>query len=228
MLAIIPARRNSKGLKRKNIKVFDKKSLISHTIEIAISSKLIRKVLVTSDDERVLNISKKYNVDYIINRPKRLSGDKTAAVDVYLHALNYLENHFSYKPEEFIILQPTSPLRTQKHISEAYNLFKSKKSLSVISCTQARYPEEWKFKLSKSGIINKNNKKKLLVNRQNFYKTFYPNGVLFIINTKFFKKNKSYYSKKTYGYIMNQFDSIDIDDIYDFKLAEAAYCLKKF
>ena len=228
MLAIIPARRNSKGLKRKNIKVFDKKSLICHTIELAIASKVISKVLVTSDDEIVLNICRKYKVDYIINRPKRLSGDRTSAIEVYLHALNYLENNFKYKPEEFIILQPTSPLRTQKHVSEAFNLFKSKKSLSVISCTQARYPEEWKFKLSKNGVINKSDKKKLLVNRQNFYKNFYPNGVLFIVNTAFFKKNKSYYSKKTYGYIMNQFDSIDIDDIYDFKLAEAAYCLKKF
>ena len=74
-------------------------------------------------------------------------------MNVYLHALKHVQKNFDYKPNEFIILQPTSPLRTAKSINESYKLYKSKKALSVISCVKSRYPEEWKFELSKRKLL---------------------------------------------------------------------------
>lgn len=227
MLAIIPARKDSLGLKRKNIKKFHSKELIRLTLEIAKKNKSIDKILVTSDDKKILKISKELDVDFILKRPKYLSGPKIKAVNVYLHALNYIKKYYDYEPKEFIILQPTSPLRTTKSINESYKLYKSKKALSVISCVKSRYPEVWKFDLNEREKIINRNSSTLLINRQNFDKSYYPNGSIYIINTSFFYKHKTYYSNKSYGYIMNKLESIDIDDIYDFKLAEAVFCLKK-
>tara|TARA_A100001388_G_C28554622_1_gene396530 strand:- start:1 stop:693 length:693 start_codon:yes stop_codon:yes gene_type:complete len=227
MLAIIPARKNSVGLKKKNIKKFHSKELIRLTLELAKKIKVIDKILVSSDDKKILEISKELEVDFILERPKYLSGPNISAVNVYLHALKHVQKNSDYKPNEFIILQPTSPLRTAKSINESYKLYKSKKALSVISCVKSRYPEEWKFELSKREKIIKRNFSSLQINRQNFEKSYYPNGSIYIINTLFFTKYKTYYSNKSYGYRMNKIESIDIDDIYDFKLAEAAFCLKK-
>ncbi len=218
MIAVIPARKGSKGIKNKNIKIFHNKPLISHTIELALNSKLIKEIIITSDDKKVLSIAKSYNIRNIIKRPKELAQDDSLAIDTYFHTINYLKiNNIFCK--EIIILQPTSPLRIMQDINNAYKIYRSKKADAVISCSYGKYPIEWSLHLENNGRIKKNNSNKKMSNRQTQQKILYPNGAIYILNIDSLLKNKSYYGKRTYPYIMPKNRSIDIDDMEDFKMA---------
>jgi CMP-N,N'-diacetyllegionaminic acid synthase len=222
MIAIIPARKGSKGIKNKNIKIFHNKPLISHTIELALNSKLIKEIIISSDDNKVLSIAKSYNIKNIIKRPRQLAQDNSLAIDAYFHAINYLKIN-NILSKEIIILQPTSPLRILQDINSAYRIYKNEKADAVISCSYGKYPIEWSLKLGKNGRIQKYNSNKKMSNRQTQQKTLYPNGAIYILNIDSLLKNKSYYGKRTYPYIMPKDRSIDIDDMEDFKIAHKIF-----
>ena len=128
IIAIIPARGDSTRIKNKNIKNFNKKPLIVWTIEAALRSKLIKDVYVTSENDKILNLSKKY-LAKTIKRPKKLSNNKIHIDEAIRHA--YLKVNKSY--DYIVALQPTSPLRTTKNIDEAIEMIKKEKADSLIS-----------------------------------------------------------------------------------------------
>ena len=115
-LAIIPARGGSKRLPRKNVLDLCGKPLIAYSIEAGLKSKYISKVIVTSDDEEILSISKKYGSGIIV-RPEELSSDAATTFDAVKHTIDNVEK-FDY----VVLVQPTSPLRSEKHLDEAIEL----------------------------------------------------------------------------------------------------------
>ena len=119
ILALIPARSGSKGLKNKNILKLKDIPLIAWTIKSALKSKKIDKIIVDSDSEKILNISKKFNVNCFIHRPKKLALDKTPISDVIIHALLKYKDEYDF----FLLLQPTSPFRSSKQIDKFINYF---------------------------------------------------------------------------------------------------------
>ena len=128
--------------------------------------------------------------------------------------------------ENFIVLLPTAPLRDAADIDNSINLFRRKKAQSVISMTEAFYPIEWNHTVSLEKKVKAYSKNfDAVTNRQKLKKTFIPNGAIFIFNYQLLKKTRKYYHKNTFAYIMPKDKSIDIDDIYDFKLAE--FIIKK-
>ncbi len=124
IIAIIPARSGSKRIKNKNIKNFNKKPLIAWTIESALRSKLVDDVYVTSENDNILRMSKKYGAK-IIKRPKKLSNNIIHVDEAIRHA--YLEVNKKY--DYIVTLQPTSPLRTDKNIDEAIKMIIKKKQI---------------------------------------------------------------------------------------------------
>ena len=125
IIAIIPARSGSTRIKNKNIKIFNKKPLIVWTIEAALRSKLIDDVYVTSENDNILRISKKYFAK-TIKRPKKLSNNIIHIDEAIRHA--YLEVNKKY--DYVITLQPTSPLKTTKDIDEAIKAIIKKKQIA--------------------------------------------------------------------------------------------------
>ncbi len=125
-LAIIPARGGSKRLPRKNILNLAGKPLIAWTIEAALQSKYIDKVLVTSNDDEILKVSNDYGAS-TIKRPMHLSQDNSTSFEAISHAIENTQE-FDY----IVLLQPTSPLRTSGHIDEAIQLIFQKKSDAII------------------------------------------------------------------------------------------------
>ena len=121
ILALIPARGGSKGIKNKNIKLFNGKPLIEWTIRSALNSKLIDKIVVSSDSNKILNISKKLGVDVIL-RPKNISGDKASTESVIKHCIKYYKNFY----QTVVLLSPTSPLRKKNDIDKAIKFFYEK------------------------------------------------------------------------------------------------------
>lgn len=222
IIAIIPARSGSKGLKDKNIKLFKGKPLIAHTIEAALQSEIFHNVIVSTDSQTYADISKRYGANVPFLRSKELSGDKASSSDVIINVLRTLEESgesFDY----FILLQPTSPLRDSKDIRAAVDLLFSKNATSVVSVCEVDHSpllsnvlkEDLKLK---DFIKNTNNTR-----RQDMEKYFRINGAIYISKTEHYIENKDFYGEDSFAYIMDKEKSIDIDDIVDFSIAEVMY-----
>ena len=144
ILAIIPARGGSVRLPRKNILPFAGKPLIAWSIEVALSSKFISKVVVSTDDCEIADISRNYGADVPFLRPAELASNTATTIDVIIHAVNYFQSR-GENYDYVALLQPTSPLRKKSHIDEAIGLLKEKHADGVISVCKLKHPiEYWK------------------------------------------------------------------------------------
>ena len=220
-ISIIPARYHSKGLKRKNVLELEGKPLIQYTIESSIGSKYIQETIVTTDDEEVKKISKKNGINNILNRSETLSQDDTKMADVVLDVLIEFKNSRNFYPENFILLQPTSPLRDSNDVDKSFELFLNSNSKSLVSVSKMKeHPYECiKLKDNKWSYLENPSKKKY--RRQDFDDDYYfINGAIYILNTDFFLKTKSFIIEgETTLFKMPQEKGIDIDNSNDFDQA---------
>lgn len=215
-LAIIPARGGSKRLPRKNILDLCGKPLISWSIEAALKSKYISKVVVSSDDEEILNISSNFGAD-IIKRPYELANDTATTFDTVKHTIDNFENY-----DYIVLLQPTSPLRNVKHIDEAIELLEEKQADAIVSVCEMDHSPLWSNTLPKDGNMNNFLRDEVLNKRsQDLEKYYRVNGAVYICKTDKLLENKSFFLKDNiFGYIMDRKSSIDIDEEIDFLFAE--------
>ncbi len=221
MLAIIPARGGSKGLPGKNIMSLSGKPLIAHTIEAAIESEYVSRVIVSTDDKDIADVAVLSGAEVPFLRPEELSGDKSKAIDAYIYTIDELKRTENIEYGEFVVLQPTSPLRTSEDIDLAIKLFSGKNADSVISCCLTRHPPQWAKTVDKSlKITSLFDIDKASRNRQELEQTYIPNGAVYVFKTASLKKNLTYYTEKTFAYIMPDYRSVDIDTLMDFKFAE--------
>ncbi len=146
VLALIPARGGSKGIPRKNIYRIAGKPLIAWTIETARASKLIDRVIVSTDDAEIAKIARQYGAETPFMRPKKFAQDDTPDLPVFQHALLWLKKHEKYTPDLVVQLWATSPYRKAKHVDEAIRLRlrAGKRTDSVRSVT---FPSQTPFKM---------------------------------------------------------------------------------
>jgi N-acylneuraminate cytidylyltransferase/CMP-N,N'-diacetyllegionaminic acid synthase len=220
MLAIIPARGGSKGVPGKNIKNLVDKPLICYTIKAAKESKFIDRVIISTDDEEIAEVAKKYGAEVPFMRPNELATDTAKAIDTYLYTINRLNENSTNLIEEFIVLQPTSPLRSAIDIDTAIEIFKKNKADSVISVVEAEHPPYWYKKITNEGILKDYFISNNSLNRQEYDRTYLPNGAIFVFRYNILKETLNYYTDKTYPYVMPRDRSVDIDNFLDFKMAE--------
>lgn len=160
MICIIPARKNSKGLKNKNIKKLNGIPLISHTVNLAKKSKKIKKIYISTNDKRIINFyknDKKVIIPFL--RPSNISGDKTSSLEVYLHFVNYIKKKYNENIKHFCSLLPTCPIRDPKLIDKAISIYYKKKTDFLISVVKTK-PLEIQFKIKKNNFLKKSNKLK--------------------------------------------------------------------
>lgn len=223
MIAIVPARCGSKGLPGKNIKNLLGKPMIAYTIEEALKSKYISEVIVSTDCKEIEDIALKYGAKSYFLRPQKLSRDSSKAIDNYIYTLDKLKIEFRKDIEEFIVLQPTSPLRGANDIDKAIELFKKKSAHSVVSYTEETHPIQWHKYITKEGKFE-NIFEETIQNRQELKKSYFPNGAIFVFKYDLIKQGL-YYNKNSFAYIMPNENSIDVDTIDDFNYIE--YLLSK-
>jgi len=225
ILGIIPARGGSKGIPRKNIKPLHGKPLIYYTIKEALKSKFLNRVVVSTEDNDIAEIAKKFGAK-VIKRPKELARDETPIRDVVIHVLNKFKEK-KYIPDAVVLLQPSSPLRKAHHIDEAISLFFHENCDFVVSVCESKKPPYWYF------IAEGNYLRPLLKpddswsGRQDLPKTYIPNGALYISTPEKLYKFSNYYNGKIVPYVMSMEESVDIDDELDFILAEKLMERKK-
>ena len=216
ILSIIPARGGSIQIPRKNLVKIRNKPLIYYTINASLKSSLITRTVVSTDDREITTIARKLGAE-VIQRPKRLAGNKTQLEPVLLHILKYLEKNEKYNPKLITLLQPTSPMRNFKHIDESIKFFHKGKYDSVLS----GYNSHHFFWQKKGNIaIPKNYNPKKRPNRQDKKCQFIENGAIYLTKVNLFKKNKTRLSGRIGLYEMPEKLSVDIDSKDDFQFVK--------
>ena len=210
VIAIIPARGGSKRLPKKNIKNFLGYPLLTWTIRAALESKFIDKVILSSENESILKIAKSYGCEVPLKRPRNLAHDNSETFEVIKYILDKMDKDFFY----IILLQPTSPLRTNKDID---NCIKEKKKKKSISCVSA-----FKFHKSLNIFIEKKSNKieNIFSDKKKFNEYYVLNGAIYLTDKYTLIKNKGFISDDTLLFEMPFSKSIDIDTIDDFEVAE--------
>ena len=218
ILGLIPARGGSKGLPRKNIKDLAGKPLIAWTIEEALKSKFLNTVIVSTEDKEIANIALHYGAQVPFLRPTELAQDNSLRNDVINHALTELSGY-----DYLVLLQPTSPLRSNVHIDEAVKIFLDSDAESLVSVAVQHPSPEWIFQLNKAGKLNFENKSFGSSNRQSLPTYYKLNGAIYIIRVSNFlnsSKKDPFLTNETLAYEMPEACSIDIDNEFDLSIAE--------
>ena len=218
-LGLIPARGGSKGVKNKNICSLGGKPLIQHTIESAKNSLLLDEVNVSSDSQKIINISKDLGAISYYKRPNNLSNDTAGALNVILYHINWLKNK-NIIVENLVYLQPTSPIRGSTLIDDAIKKFELNKSNSLVTLSEcSQHPYET-VSIVDNKIIEFP-KKKEYIRRQDFPKFLFITGSIYIYKVESILQNQSIIDKNTDYFITSVEEGLDIDNFLDFKTAES-------
>ncbi len=149
-VAIIPARGGSKRIPRKNIKDFFGKPLIAYSIQAALNSKLFDQIIVSTDDEEIAKIAKKYGAKVPFLRPKELSDDFTGTGAVVAHTLKFLQEH-GYQYDYCCTIYATAPFLQSKYLIEGFEKLKDSNARNTFSCTSMPFPIQRTFKITSNG-----------------------------------------------------------------------------
>lgn len=223
IICVITARSGSKGLKNKNIRILKGLPLLAHTIIAAKKSKILSRVILSTDSKLYANIGLKFGAEVPFLRPKKLATSTAHHPDVVNHALNFVEKKNQVKFDYVVMLQPTSPFRKSKHINEAINKFLKENNDSLISVKKQDYPPWWLFSLKKNKLkqfLKFKNKNVFNLERQEFPSLFRPNGAIYVSKRNVLYSGNLINPKSCGYYIMDERDSIDIDNLIDLKVAE--------
>ncbi len=222
-LAIIPARGGSKRIPKKNLLDLNGKPLIAYSIEAGLNSKYIDKVIVTTDNTEIIDVSRTFGVDSI-KRPDNISDDTASTFEAIKHTIEKID-YFDY----VILLQPTSPLRDKNHIDEAIELREKKNADAIISVSEMTHNPLWSNTLPKNlslvNFLDDNIKNLRSQDLKNYYML---NGAIYICRIdKLLDEKTLFIQNNIFAYEMKREDSIDIDEYIDFKLAEVLMNEKK-
>lgn len=225
ILAIIPARGGSKRIPRKNIKDFLEKPIIAYPIEAAISSKLFNEVMVSTDDQEIAEVAKKYEAKVPFMRSEKNSNDHSTTVDVIEEVL------LEYKKigKEFdnvCCLYPTAPFVTPERLVEALKLLERYGADSVLPVTSFNYPIQRSFKIENDGTLKMNWPENINTRSQDLMPTYHDSGQFYCLDVKKFLIQKKLFMDNTLPIIVSELEVQDIDNEEDWKIAELKYKLK--
>ncbi len=222
ILTIIPARGGSKGVPRKNIRKLGSKPLILYTVEAAFQSKYIGKVIVSTDDEEIAEISKKAGADVPFLRPEEYANDTAKAITVVKHALEKMEKIDGKKYSIIVYLEPPSPFKTSEDIDECIKLFLEHNPSSVVSVTEANQFHPILMKKIEDNQLKPIWKEEPEGVPRQLYspKAFMRNGAVYVLKRNNILKN-IFYGSYIIPYIMPHERSVCIDNHLDWFTAEA-------
>ena len=221
ILGIIPARGGSKEIKRKNLLKIGGKTLVELAIKSAKKSKLLTRIILSSEDKEILKIAKKAGVEIPFIRPKKLAKDNSSTFSVLKHAVKWLEKNENWRADIIVLLQPTTPFRKGTHIDAVVKLLLKSRSDAATTIKKVSYPSHWMLK-----IVNKNKIKNLFkggnryLRRQDAPQTYQPAGLVSAMTRKLlFSLKTTLPAGDTRGYIIPSKFGINIDSSHDYKLA---------
>lgn len=217
-LVIIPARGGSKGVPKKNIKLLNGKPLIQYTIEAALEITDKQNIIVSTDSEEIKTVVENIGIKVPSLRPQELATDEAGTYEVLLYELDRLKKE-GKECDFFILLQPTSPFRTGKHILEALSLYNDHLDM-VVSVKETKANPYFVLREEDENGYLIPSKTASATRRQDVPKVWELNGAIYVINSNSLKRMPINKFKKVKKYVMDEISSHDIDTVLDWNIAE--------
>jgi CMP-N,N'-diacetyllegionaminic acid synthase len=222
MLTIIPARGGSKGIPRKNLVLLGGKPLIQHTIEAAQQSLSVSRIVLTTDDAEIAALGASLGLDTRYQRPSELAQDDTPMTATLTHCLQWAQQAYG-ACDDFMLLQPTSPLRTAADIDAAVRLYRESNKNSLLSVNaMSEHPYEC-VELKSEGWAYLATDVSGAGRRQDYSNAYhYINGAIYITQVEqFLRSGKMMDEESVCFYPMVRERSVDIDETFDLLVAQA-------
>lgn len=222
VLGLITARGGSKSLPRKNVLELAGKPLIGWSIDAALSSQSLERVVVSTDNAEIADVSIKWGANVPFIRPSELADDYSSHIGVVLHALDWLARMERYRPDYVMLLQPTVPFRSAADIDAAVALAQEHNADSVVSIAPSDVHPNLMKTVTEQGVM-----KDLFhsidgdMPRQTLEQVYALNGAIYLIRPDVLRERMAWYAEQTVAYVMPTERSVDIDTAWDFAIAEA-------
>ncbi|ALL04390.1 CMP-N-acetylneuraminic acid synthetase [Pedobacter sp. PACM 27299] len=217
-LYLIPARGGSKGVPKKNIKNLNGKPLINYTIDVARLLAQDNDICVSTDCDEIISFVNDYGLVVPFKRPEYLSDDKSGTYEVLLHAVNYFADRGKYY-DNIMLLQPTSPFRTEQHLKDVFSAYTSDLDMVVSVSQSHQNPYFNLFEENLSGFLEKS-KDGYFESRQEAPKVYAYNGSMYLINVNSLILRPLHKFEKIKKYVMDDIHSLDIDTPLDWAICE--------
>ena len=222
IIAIITARGGSKRIPRKNIKEFMGKPMLAYAIQAALDSKIFDEVMVSTDDNEIAEIAKKYGANVPFMRSEKTANDYATTSDVLNEVIDEYKK-LGKTFDELCCIYPCVPFLKGEILKKAYNNFKSSNSNSLMPVVKFSFPIQRAVKLNQQGYIEFREPEHLSTRTQDLEPTFHDVGMFYFVKTESFKKYNAIITDKTAMYEMNEYAIQDIDTIEDWKMAKIKY-----
>ncbi len=219
-LGLIPARGGSKGIPRKNLVSVAGKPLIGYTIEAGLRSRHLDRVLLSTDDEEIAETSRRLGLKVPFLRPAELAADDTSMMAVIRHALRELAKTEGDQPTVVVLLQPTSPLRTEAHIDAAIELFEKEQADSVVSVSEPLEHPCDMVSFENGTMTLALSAEERWKGRQTYPNFYFVNGAIYILKAELIEKAMHPWGGRTIPFLMKSLDSIDVDSHAQLSLAD--------
>jgi pseudaminic acid cytidylyltransferase len=220
-VAIIPARGGSKRIPRKNIKEFCGKPMIAYSIEAAIGSKLFDRVIVSTDDEEIARVAKRYGAEVPFMRPSELSDDHTATIPVIAHAITELQKE---GPVEIACcIYATAPFIEVRYLKEAYEALRKNQSDYAFSATSFAFPIQRAIRLNEDQSVEMFNPEHFNTRSQDLEEAYHDAGQFYFGTAQAWLEAKPIFAKTSTAVILPRHRVQDIDTMEDFHRAELMY-----
>ena len=222
ILGLIPARAGSKGVPGKNIKVLGGKPLLAYTSEVALQSKHLTEIIVSTEDKQIIEVAKSLGIKVPFIRPIELAQDNTPTIDVIIDALQWYENQNVFF-DAVCLLQATSPFRTVEFLDSAIEKFKQMNSDSLVSVQKVphEYNPHWTFEVNSDGNLKIATGESRIINRrQELPIAYHRDGSIYITKTKVLLKDKTLYGETTAFIESDAKWYVNIDTLEDWERAE--------
>lgn len=222
ILAIIPARGGSKGVPNKNIKLLNGKPLLEYTAEIALQSKLLNEVIVSTEDDTIAAVAESMGIKIPFERPIELAQDDTPTLDVIIHALEWYQKNNCFF-DAVCLLQPTSPFRTIEFLDKAIEKFIDSGCDSLVSVQKVphEYNPHWTFEINEEGHLKiATGERNIIPRRQELPMAYHRDGSLYLTKAEVLLEAHSLYGKSTAFIESDPEGYVNIDTMEDWKKAE--------
>jgi CMP-N,N'-diacetyllegionaminic acid synthase len=221
ILGIVPARGGSKGIPRKNLAALAGKSMIAWTIEAALSSPSINRVIVSTEDREIGEAARALGAEVPFWRPDEFAKDDSPGIAPVLHAVRWLASNEDYHPDYVMLLQPTSPLRTKEDIEAVVRLARERQCDAVVSVTPAGAHPFWMKQIGADGTLQAFlNPPQQYSRRQDLPAVYKLNGAVYLIRREPLLEQETFYPAGTLAYVMPECRSLDVDSEWDLHLAD--------
>lgn len=223
VLGLIPARGGSKGIPRKNLAPLAGRPLLAYTCSVALVSEALDRVVLSTEDSEIASVGRSLGVEVPFRRPTRLAGDRTEALPVIQHAIEWLAEEERYHPSAVALLQPTSPLRKALHIDEAVGLLDGSDADSVVSVVEVphAYSPASVMRIEDGRLVPyASDTDEIVTRRQDKPRVYARNGPAVLVSRVDVLTSGELYGETVLPYVMGWPESIDVDTRYDLELAE--------